>query len=83
MIEQTYDYEYEYIDKKLDNGTVIKDVQVIPCRHPNGCKRFTVSSLLKAIFLEKSFNIEYPYSVFPSGFSCDSLSASLTYLDDN
>jgi hypothetical protein len=27
MIEQTYDIqEYEYIDKKLDNGTVIKDV---------------------------------------------------------
>lgn len=44
---------------------------------------FTVSSLIKQVFFEKFFIIEYPYSSFPSGFSCDSLSASLTYLDDN
>ena len=39
--------------------------------------------MLKEIFREKSFIIEYPYSVFPTDYSCDSLYASLTYLDEN
>ena len=30
-----------------------------------------------------TFLIEFPFSSFPKDFSCDSLSAAITYLDDS
>jgi hypothetical protein len=38
--------------------------------------------MIKQVFEERTFAVEFPYSSFPNDFSCDSLTAAILYLND-
>lgn len=39
--------------------------------------------MIKQVFEDRTYIIEYPPSSFPNDFSCESLTGFIIYLDDN
>ena len=77
--EETQRYVYQNWDDVAKKFTP----EVYNCTHSERCTPVKISEIIVPLMNKTNYFVEYSIQMFPEGFHCNNLTASLIYLNDS